>query len=87
MAGKLIKVDYKIERGSKIRVGQLVVCASTNGVSYDDTYNENTLDVGVILSAVLDNKDSTAGSETIIVKYITTNDVSATMEYQTTIMV
>ena len=86
--GKSITVNYKIERGSTFRVGQLIVNASTTYVSYDDTYNESNSDVGVTLSAVLDNKDSTAGNETVIVKYTTTSTgTAATFEYQTAIMV
>ena len=86
--GKSITVNYKIERGSTFRVGQLIVNASTTYVSYDDTYNESNSDVGVTLSAVLDNKDATAGNETVIVKYTTTSTgTAATFEYQTAIMV
>jgi hypothetical protein len=44
--------------------------------------------VGVTLSAVLSNLDSTAGNETVDVKYVTTDDSSAvTMDYVVTEMV
>ena len=86
-AGKSLIIKYKIVRGSLDRTGELIVSASTNGVSYDDTYTESGSDVGVTLSAVLDDKDSTTGSETVALKYTTTNSVAATLEYQTTIMV
>ena len=79
---------YKIVRGSLDRTGELIVSASTNGVSYDDTYTESGSDVGVTLSAVLDDKDSTTGSETVALKYTTTSTgTAATLEYQTTIIV
>ena len=44
--------------------------------------------VGVTLSAVLDNKDSTAGNETVALKYTMTDSSStnATFDYQTTII-
>jgi len=85
LSGKSIIINYKIERGSTYRVGQLIVNSSTTAVSYDDTYNESNGDVGVTLSAVMDNLDSTAGNETVIVKYTTTNTgTDATMDYQLT---
>ena len=87
LAGKSLIIKYKIVRGTLDRTGELIVSASTNGVSYDDTYTESGSDVGVTLSAVLDDKDSTTGSETVALKYTTTNSVAATLEYQTTIMV
>jgi hypothetical protein len=87
LAGKGLKVVYKIVRGTLDRTGELVVSASTNGVSYDDTYTESGSDVGVELTAVLDNKDSTAGSETVALKFTTTNTgTAATIDYQTTIL-
>ena len=88
LAGKGLSIKYKIVRGTTDRTGELIVSASTNGVSYDDTYTESGADVGVTLSAVLDNKDSTGGNETVALQYITTNTGSAaTLEYQTTILV
>ena len=87
LAGKGLKVNYKIRRGTLDRTGELIISASTNGVNYDDTYTESGTDVGVELSAVLDNKDSTAGSETVALKYTSTNTgTAATIDYQTTII-
>jgi hypothetical protein len=87
LAGKGLKVVYKIVRGTLDRTGELVVSASTSGVSYDDTYTESGTDVGVELTAVLDAKDSTAGSETVALKFTTTNSgTDATIDYQTTIL-
>jgi hypothetical protein len=87
LAGKGLKITYKIVRGTLDRTGELVVSASTNGVSYDDTYTESGSDVGVELTAVLDDKDSTAGSETVALKFTTTNTgTAAIIDYQTTIL-
>ena len=87
LAGKGLKVVYKIVRGTLDRTGELVISASTNGVSYDDTYTESGSDVGVELTAALDDKDSTAGSETVALKYTTTSSgTAATIDYQTTII-
>ena len=51
---------------------------------------ESGATVGVTLSAALDNKDSTAGNETVALQYITTDTSgspgAATIEYQTTII-
>ena len=87
LAGKGLRIKYKIVRGTLDRTGELVVSASTNGVSYDDTFTESGSDCGVELTAVLDDKDSTAGSETVALKYTTTNTgTAATLDYQTTII-
>jgi len=87
LAGKGLRIKYKIVRGTLDRTGELVISASTNGVSYDDTYTESGSDVGVELTAVLDDKDSTSGSETVALKYTTTSTGSdATLDYQTTII-
>ena len=87
LAGKGLKITYKIVRGTLDRTGELIISASTNGVNYDDTFTESGADVGVDLTAVLDNKDSTAGSETVALKYTTTNTgTAATIDYQTTII-
>lgn len=87
LAGKGLKVVYKIVRGTLDRTGEFIVSVSTNGVSYDDTYTESGTDCGVELTAVLDNKDSTAGSETVALKFTTTNTgTDATIDYQTTIL-
>ena len=87
LAGKRITVDYKIERGSSYRVGTFTVNASTSAVTYNDDYEENS-DAGVTLSAELDNLDSTAGNETVIIKFQTTSTgTSATMDHEVTEMV
>jgi hypothetical protein len=87
LAGKGLRIKYKIVRGTLDRTGELVISASTNGVQYDDTFTESGSDVGVDLTAELDNKDSTAGSETVVLKYTTTSTGSdATLDYQTTII-
>jgi hypothetical protein len=87
LAGKGISIKYKIVRGTLDRTGELIISASTNGVQYDDTFTESGSDVGVELTAVLDDKDSTAGSETVALKYTTTNSgTDATIDYQTTII-
>ena len=87
LAGKGLRIKYKIVRGTLDRTGELVVSASTNGVSYDDTFTESGTDIGVELTAVLDDKDSTSGSETVALKYTTTSTGSdATLDYQTTII-
>ena len=87
LAGKGLKITYKIVRGTLDRTGELIISASTNGVNFDDTFTESGADVGVTLTAVLDNKDSTAGNETVAFKYATTSTGSAaTLDYQTTII-
>jgi hypothetical protein len=87
LAGKGLKITYKIVRGTLDRTGEMVVSASTNGVSYDDTYTESGSDVGVELTAALDDKDSTSGSETVALKFTTTSTgTAATIDYQTTIL-
>ena len=74
-------------RGTTDRTGEFIISASTNGVGFDDTFTESGSDVGVELTAVLDNKDSTAGSETVALKYTSTNTGTApTIDYQTTII-
>jgi len=83
LEGKSIKIEYKIERGIQFRVGVLTINASTGYVSYNDDYEESNGDIGVTLSVVLSDKDSTAGNETIEVKYITTTiSTDATMNYR-----
>ena len=87
LAGKGLKITYKIVRGTLDRTGELIISASTNGVNYDDTYTESGADVGVDLTAVLDTKDSTVGSETVTLKYATTSTgTAATIDYQVTIL-
>ena len=51
--------------------------------TYNDDYEE-TADIGVELSVAVDNLDSTAGNETFIVKYTTSNDTTASFNYQIT---
>jgi len=78
--GKSIVLNYKIERGSNFRVGQFIICASSAGVNYDDTFNESA-DVGVELTATIGRDDSTSLDKTVIVKYTTTNTgTAATMD-------
>ena len=87
LAGKGLRIKYKIVRDTLDRTGELVVSASTNGVSFDDTYTESGGDCGVELTAVLDDKDSTSGSETVAFKFTTTSTgTAATIDYQTTII-
>ena len=87
LASKGISIKYKITRGTLDRTGEFVISASTTAVGFDDTFTESGADVGVTLSAVLDNKDSTAGNETVAFKYTTTNSgTAATIDYQTTII-
>jgi peroxiredoxin len=56
--------------------------------TFNDDYEE-TSDVGTTLSAITSDGDSTAGNDTIRVKYVTTSDSSTnvTMEYQVQILV
>lgn len=87
LAGKGLKITYKIVRGTLDRTGEFIVSVSTNGVSYDDTFTESGSDVGVELTAELDDKDSTSGSETVALKFTTTSTgTGATIDYQTTIL-
>lgn len=88
LAGKGLIIKYKIVRGTLDRTGEFVISASTTAVSSDDTFTESGADIGVTLSATLDNKDSTAGSETVALKYVMTDSSStnATFDYQTTII-
>jgi hypothetical protein len=84
---KGITIKYKITRGTLDRTGEFIISASTTAVSFDDTFTESGADVGVTLSAVLDNKDSTAGNETVAFKFTTTSSgTAATLDYQTTIL-
>jgi len=84
---KGLSITYKIERGSSTRSGVLTVSSDGTNISYDDDYVDSNADVGVTLSAALDNKDSTAGNETIKLQYTSTNTGNtATFDYQTTIL-
>ncbi len=87
LAGKGIRIKYKIVRGTLDRTGEFVISASTTAVSHDDTFTESGASVGVTLTAELDNKDSTSGNETVVLKYTTTSTgTDATIDYQTTII-
>ena len=77
-----------MERSGNLRTGTLCISASTSGVAYHDDFIESDGDVGVTLSAVLSNLDSTAGNETVEVQYVSTDDSSAvTMDYVVSEMV
>jgi len=86
LAGKGLRIKYKIVRGTLDRTGELVVSASTNGVNYDDTFTESGSDVGVDLT--VDQKtDGSSVTNTVVLKYTTTSTGSdATLDYQTTII-
>jgi hypothetical protein len=87
LAGKGIVIKYKIVRGTLDRTGEFIISASTTAVAHDDTFTESGATVGVTLSAALDNKDSTAGNETVAFKFITTSTgTNATIDYQTTLI-
>ena len=87
LSSKGIVIKYKITRGTLDRTGELVISCSTNAVGFDDTFTESGADVGVTLTAVLDDKDSTAGNETVAFKFTTTSTgTAATIDYQTTII-
>lgn len=83
LEGKSIRIEYKIERGIQFRVGVLTVNASANYVSFNDDYEESNGDMGVVLTAVMDDLDSTAGNESVTIKYTTTViSTDATMDYR-----
>ena len=86
---KGIKIDYKINRGTTYRTGQLIISAAGEYCTYDDTFNESgSATVGVTLSAKTSDGDSTAGNDTVRVQYTTTSTgTDATMEYQVQILV
>ena len=87
LSSKGIVIKYKITRGTLDRTGELVISCSTNAVGFDDTFTESGADVGVTLTAVLDDKDSTSGNETVAFKFTTTSTgTAATIDYQTTII-
>ena len=84
---KGLSIKYKIERGSTTRSGEMTISSDGTNISHADDYNESNGDIGITLSAVLDNKDSTAGNETIKLQYTSTNTGNtATFDYQTTIL-
>ena len=87
LTSKGIVIKYKITRGTLDRTGEFVISCSTNAVGFDDTFTESGADVGVTLTAALDNKDSTAGNETVAFQFTTTSSgTAATIDYQTTII-
>ena len=87
LSSKGIVIKYKITRGTLDRTGEFIISCSTNAVGFDDTFTESGADVGVLLTAALDNKDSTAGNETVAFKFTTTSTgTAATIDYQTTII-
>ena len=87
LSSKGIVIKYKITRGTLDRTGEFIISCSTNAVGFDDTFTESGADVGVTLTATLDNKDSTAGNETVAFKFTTTSTgTAATIDYQTTII-
>ncbi len=87
LTSKGISIKYKITRGTLDRTGEFTISASTTAVGFDDTFTESGADVGVTLTAVLDDKDSTSGNETVAFKFTTTSTgTAATIDYQTTII-
>ena len=87
LTSKGLFIKYKITRGTLDRTGEFIISASTTAVSFDDTFTESGADLGVTLTAVLDDKDSTAGNETVAFKFTTTSTgTAATIDYQTTIL-
>lgn len=88
LENKFLRVEYKMSRGTTYRVGVFTINVIGSFVSYNDDFEENNGTAGVTLSATADNLDSTAGNETVQIKYITTNtgdDVS--MDYRIITMV
>ena len=84
---KGLSIKYKIERNANTRTGEMTISSDGTNISYSDDFVEAGSSVGVTLSAVLDNKDSTAGNETIKLQYTSTNATyTSTFDYQTTII-
>jgi len=85
--GKGFSIRYKIERGGNTRTGEMIISSDGTNIAYDDNSIDSATDVGVDLIAALDDKDSTAGNETIKIQYQTTNTgTTATINYQVTIL-
>jgi len=85
--GKGFSIRYKIERGGDTRTGEMIISSDGTNIAYDDNSVDSDADVGVDLIAALDNKDSTAGNETIKFQYQTTNTGNtAVINYQVTIL-
>ena len=89
LAGKGLRIKYKIVRGTLDRTGELIISASTNGVSYDDTYTESGSDCGVELTAA-QKTDGSSVTNTVVFQFTTTDTSGspgdATIDYQTTII-
>ena len=85
---KGVRITYKMNRGAKYRTGVFTISSAGELCTFNDDYEE-TSDVGTTLSAITSDGDSTAGNDTIRVKFITTSDSSTavTMEYQIEILV
>jgi hypothetical protein len=84
---KGLSIKYKIERNANTRTGEMIISSDGTNISYSDDFVEANASVGVTLSAVLDDKDSTDGSETIQLQYTSTNATyTSTFDYQTTII-
>ena len=95
LENKFIRIEYKIERGDSFRVGIFTVNVigddSSSGagrISFHDDYEENNTDSGIVLSATLQDDDSTTNptsgdNDTVVIKYTTTNiSTDATMDYR-----
>ena len=85
---KGVRITYKMNRGAKYRTGVFTISSAGELCTFNDDFEE-TSDVGTTLSAITSDGDSTAGNDTIRVKYVTTSDSSTnvTMEYQVQILV
>ena len=84
---KGLSIKYKIERNANTRTGEMTISSDGTNISYSDDFVEAGASVGITLSAVLDDKDSTAGNETIKLQYTSTNATyTSTFDYQTTII-
>jgi hypothetical protein len=85
---KGVRITYKMNRGAKYRTGVFTISSAGELCTFNDDFEE-TSDVGTTLSAITSDGDSTAGNDTIRVKFVTTSDSSTavTMEYQTEILV
>ena len=85
--GKGLSVRYKIERGGDTRIGEMTISSDGTNIQYDDNFTDSDADIGITLLAALDNKDSTAGNETIRLQYQSTNTgQTAEFNYQVTIL-
>ena len=87
--GKGFSIRYKIQRNGDTRTGEMIISSDGTNIAYDDNSVDSDADVGVDLIAILDNKDSTAGNETIKLQYQATNvgaTATAIFNYQVTIL-